>query len=291
MVRLTRDQWWPLAERHRVRAERWTSRRLERSLRGEKHPVEDFLFEYYNLSPGQLERWHPGLDTVLLDAPEYADLGAYVTTADATTVDVTRLERRLRGLRWTRELLQVTTAREPAFGCFGLPEWAMVHRSETVRHPQLPLRLGAEETARVVETHRLACSHVDAFRFFTPAARPLNAWPLERADQLRREQPGCLHVTMDLYRIAFRMLPFVEATVVLDAFELAMEVRRTDMAASPYDVTGLGLDPIAIETVDGKAEYVRRQRDLTERATPLRARLLALCDDLVERAEHVGVPA
>lgn len=291
MVRLTRDQWRPLAERHRVRAERWTSRRLERSLRGEKHPVEDFLFEYYNLSPGQLERWHPGLGTALLDAPEYAELGAYVTTAGVTTVDRTRLARRLRGLRWTRDLLQVTTAREPAFGCFGLHEWAMVHRSETIRHPQLPLRLGTEGTARVVETHRLACSHVDAFRFFSPAARPLNAWSLERADQLSREQPGCLHVTMDLYRIAFRMLPFVEATVVLDAFELAMEVRRTDMAASPYDVTGLGLDPIAIETVDGKAEYVRRQREITERATPLRARLLALSEDLIERAEHVEVPA
>ncbi|GAA2078977.1 hypothetical protein GCM10009821_18680 [Aeromicrobium halocynthiae] len=291
MTRLTRDQWGPRAERHRTRAARWTSRRLERSLRGEKHPVEDFLFEYYNLSPGQLERWHPGLGTGLVDAPEYAGLGAYVTTGDVTTVDPARLDRRVRGLRWTRDLLQVTTAREPAFGCFGLHEWAMVHRSESVRHPQLSLRLGAEGTSRVVESHRIACSHVDAFRFFTPAARPLNAWPLQRADQLRREQPGCLHVTMDLYRIAFRMLPFIEATVVLDAFELAMEVRRTDMAASPYDVTGLGIEPIAIETGEGKAEYVRRQRDLTERAAPLRARLLGLCEDLLARAERAGAQA
>lgn len=291
MTRLTRDQWRPLADRHRARAERWTIRRLERSRRGEKHPVEDFLFEYYNLSPGQLERWHPGLGTVLVDAPEYAALGAYVSTGDATTVDPVRLVRRLRGLRWTRDLLRATTSREPAFGCLGLHEWAMVHRSETVRHPQLPLRLGPEGTARVVESHRIACTHVDAFRFFTPAARPLNAWPLERADQLRREQPGCLHVTMDLYRVAFRMLPFVEATVVLDAFELAMEVRRTDMAASPYDVSGLGLEPVAIETVDGKAEYVRRQRELTERAAPLRARLLEQCEDLLRRAERMEVLA
>ena len=291
MIRLTRDQWSLVADRHRARAERWTHRRLERSLRGEKHPVEDFLFEYYNLSPGQLERWHPGLDVALLDAPEYADLGAYVTDGDATTVDAARLSRRLPGLRWTRDLLTTTGGREPAFGCFGLHEWAMVHRTETVRHPQLPLRLGVEGTAQVVESHRLACTHVDAFRFFTPAARVLNAWPLERDDQLRREQPGCLHVTMDLYRIAFRMLPFVEASVVLDAFELAMEVRRTDMAASPYDVSGLGLEPVPVETSEGKAEYVRRQRDLTERAGPLRTRLLALCEDLLERAERAEVSA
>ncbi|RLV51354.1 3-methyladenine DNA glycosylase, partial [Aeromicrobium phragmitis] len=44
---------------------------MERRERGESHPVHDFLFEYYNLSPGALERWHPGLDVALADAPEY----------------------------------------------------------------------------------------------------------------------------------------------------------------------------------------------------------------------------
>ena len=89
---------------------------------------------------------------------------------------------------------------------------------------------------------------------------------------------------MDLYRIAFRLLPFVDAGIVLDAFALARDVREVDMRASPYDLATLGLTPIPIETVEGKAEYVRLQRELTGRAAPLRDRLVALCDDLLSRA-------
>ncbi|WP_374999680.1 3-methyladenine DNA glycosylase [Aeromicrobium sp. CTD01-1L150] len=281
---LPADDWRCLAEHHRERAHIWTQPHLARARRREKHPVDDFLFEYYNLSPGQLERWHPGLGVALADAPEYESLGAYVTVDGAATVDPARLERRLPGLRWTRDLLARTTERDPTFGCFGLHEWAMVYRTDDVRHPQLDLRLGADGTADVVDSHQLACTHVDAFRFFTPAARPLNSEVLTRDHQLEREQPGCLHATMDLYRLAFRMLPFIEATVVLDTFELAIEVRRTDMAASPYDLTSLGLDPIPVETAAGKAEYVRRQRRFTERAAPLRQHLLEDCERLLSFA-------
>src|SRR5690606_34611385 len=109
----------------------WTSRRLQRRLRGDSHPVEDFLFEYYNLSPGALERWHPGLDIALADAPEYQGLGGYVTRADGTvTADPGRLAARLPGLRWTRELLTRTAARTPRLRCFGLHEWAMVYNAD-----------------------------------------------------------------------------------------------------------------------------------------------------------------
>ena len=34
--------------------------------RGEKHPVVDFLFEYYRFRPSWLKRWHPGPDVILL---------------------------------------------------------------------------------------------------------------------------------------------------------------------------------------------------------------------------------
>ena len=37
----------------------------DRAGRGEKHPVEDFLFTYYDLRVGALRRWHPGLGVVL----------------------------------------------------------------------------------------------------------------------------------------------------------------------------------------------------------------------------------
>jgi len=278
---LSRSEWLPLAEAHRQRAQVHTRPHLARRADGEKHPVADFLFEYYNLSPGQLERWHPGLGVGLADAPEYAALGAYVEVDGVATVDEARLGKRLPGLRWTRDLLSRTASRPARTGCFGLHEWAMVYRDADDRRHPAPLRLGAAGTDAVVESNRLACTHVDAFRFFTDEARPLNVEVLGREHQLAWEQPGCLHATMDLYRIAFRLLPFVEASIVLDAFDLALAVREVDMMASPYDLSDLGYAPIAIETPDGKAEYVRRQRGFTEAAAPLRARLLELVDGLL----------
>ncbi|KQO38760.1 hypothetical protein [Aeromicrobium sp. Leaf245] len=274
------ERWKTLALAHRDRARRWTAPHLLRRERREPHPVVDFLFEYYNLSPGQLERWHPGLGTGLLHAPTHAALGAYVTHEGVTTVDAQRLTSRAAGLRWTRALLAATLDRPARWGCFGLHEWAMVYRAEQPRH-DLPLRLGRSGTDAVVESHPLGCTHVDAFRFFTPQAAPLNAQHLGREHQLDQEQPGCLHANMDLYRIAFRLLPFVESTVVLDAFELALEIRAVDMQASPYDVSAFGLEPIAIETPEGKAEYVRRQRAFADRAEPLRRTLLDHVDRLL----------
>ncbi len=281
---LSHATWSPRAEAHRERARTWTAPHLARRDAGVKHPVEDFLFEYYDQSPARLERWHPGLGVGLEDAPEYAALGAYTTTDGVTTADPARLERRLPGLRWTRELLSRTAERPPRLGCFGLHEWAMLYRTDAPRHPQVPLRLGASGTAAVVDSHRLACTHVDAYRFFTEAARPLNETTLTRDDQLQLEQPGCLHVSMDLYRIAYRLAPFVESTIVLDTFELAHAVRQIDMRASPYDLSDHGLEPIRVEEPGGKAEYVRHQRALTERAAPLRARLLRSVDDLLRLA-------
>lgn len=281
---LTREQWRESAATHAARARVWTDPHLARRSSGQAHPVEDFLWEYYDLSPGGLQRWHPGLDVVLLDAAEYAGLSGYIATPRGVWVDPARLRRRAKGLRWTRDLLARTTEAAPRWGCFGLHEWAMVHGSAAPRHPQLALRLGSEGTDEVVRSHRISCTHVDAFRFFTPAARPLNEFALTRQRQLEHEQPACLHVSMDLYKVAYRLLPFVESSMVLEAFELALDVRRVDMQASPYNVTDFGLEPIAIETPEGKAEYVRRQREFTSRAEPLRSTLLDRVDRLLARA-------
>ncbi|GAA1727927.1 3-methyladenine DNA glycosylase [Aeromicrobium alkaliterrae] len=293
VIVLDRTTWLPRAEAHRERAERWTRPHLERRRIGADHPVEDFLFEYYNYSPGALARWHPGLGVGLVDSPEHAALGAYATADGVSSVDASRLKRRLPGLRWTQSLLERTRDAEPRWSCFGLHEWAMVHgASDERRHTSQPLRLGADGTDEVVRSHSLQCTHVDAFRFFTPTAAPLNAHQLTRDDQIRHEQPGCVHVSMDLYRLAFRLMPFAESTIVLDAFELALDARQVDMRASPYDVTNLGLTPIPVETAEGKAEYVREQRRLAALAEPVRARLLAEVTGLLERgAAVVGAPS
>ena len=159
----------------------------------------------------------------------------------------------------------------------------MVYRlpADQVRHADWPLRLGSEGTDAVVESHRIGCSHFDAFRFFTDAARPLNQLHPRHDDRPAFEQPGCLHAGMDLYKHAYRMSPLVCSDLVADCFELARDIRVLDMRASPYDLSGLGYPPVEIETVAGKQEYVTAQREFAERGAPLRQRLLDECDRLL----------
>jgi hypothetical protein len=180
-------------------------------------------------------------------------------------------------------LLGATAARPGSFGCFGLHEWAMVYGlpEEQTRHSDWPLRLGTSGTDRVVESHRIACSHFDAFRFFTPPARSLNLIQPGRDDRTDFEQPGCLHAGMDLYKHAFRLTPMVCSDLVADCFALASDIRVLDMRASPYDLADLGFSPVKIETPEGKQEYAAAQREFAFRGAPLRARLLAECERLL----------
>ncbi len=185
-------------------------------------------------------------------------------------------------------LLTATASRPPQLGCFGLHEWAMVYRldQDEVRHATWPLRLGTSGTDEVVEGHRIACSHFDAYRFFTDAARPRNRLRPRRDDRADFEQPGCLHAGMDLYKHSFRLSPLVPSELVADCFELARDIRTLDMRASPYDLTELGYEPVRIETPEGKQEYVSAQRTFAERGAPLRARLADECVRLLAVAER-----
>jgi hypothetical protein len=159
----------------------------------------------------------------------------------------------------------------------------MVYRTDAPRHGQVPLRLDAEATDAVLESLPVHCTHHDAFRFFTDAARPRNAVVPTRAGQVANEQPGCLHATMDLYKWAYKLSPATPAELVADCFALAVDVRELDMRASPYDLTGLGYPPVRIETPVGRAEYARAQAAFARRAAPLRSRLIELCDLLLAR--------
>jgi len=259
--------------------ERRAADRLERFRHpGSYHPVFDFLFEYYPVRPSHLKRWHPGIDTALEgDAPQ-ASWRDYHETADGITVDVeSYMKRRGSSVDYILDLLRRSSTNPAHFDCFGLHEWAMVYHTDSPRH-DLPLRLGAEGTNRVVDTHSLKCSHYDAFRFFTPPARPLNLTVLNREDQPANDQAGCVHVTMDLYKWAWKLGPLVPGDLFLDCLDLAIDARILDMEASPYDCRDWGLGVVPIETPEGKAAYVNRQRGLAERAQPLRERLVAVME-------------
>ena len=184
---------------------------------------------------------------------------------------------------WLRDLLVVMRERPPFFGCFGLHEWAMAYRQtpDEIRHSAWPLRFSREELAQIVESQPVCCTHFDAFRFFTPAARPLNRVQPARDTVPAQEQRGCLHANMDLYKWAFKLAPFTPGELLADCFELARDLREVDMQASPYDLRALGFAPIAIETSAGRAEYERCQRTFTTRGEPLRERLIALCHRLL----------
>ncbi|WP_371403733.1 3-methyladenine DNA glycosylase [Kribbella sp. NBC_00662] len=278
---LTFAEWSSYAMDHAARVDGLVAGHLERRQRREAHPVEDFLFTYYSTRPNQLRVWHPGPGVRLLDASEYGDRRGYVVVDGAASLDPAEIARRADNIAWIRRLLASTLDRQPQFGCFGLHEWAMVYRTSDVRHEKWPLRLGAEGTDRVVESHKVACSHFDAFRFFTPSARPLNVLQPTRESQPVLEQGGCLHANMDLYKWAAKLMPFTPSSLLLDCFELARDIRTLDMQASPYDLAPLGYPPVRIETPEGKAEYTAAQRSFADRARPLRRQLVTLCDELL----------
>ncbi|WP_062517414.1 hypothetical protein [Demequina gelatinilytica] len=272
---LPRARWEALATAHAASADALTAGHRARKGRGERHAVEDFLFEYYATRPSHLRRWHPGPGVALEDAPEHAGWRFYRTDGTRTELDAAAfMEARGTAVDLIERLLRATAARPARLGCFGLHEWAMAYRAgEGIRHP-LPLRLGQDGTDEVVESHPIACSHFDAFRFFTPAAVPLNRMQPTRETQVDLEQPGCLHATMDLYKWAAKLAPAIPSSLQLEAFALALEVRQVDMQASPYDVSSYGLPAIAVETAEGKREYVERQRDFSERGAALRERIV-----------------
>lgn len=286
LVALSEADWRAREAAHHARADALTAGHRARALRHEKHPVEDFLWTYYSVRPGELRRWHPGAGVVLEGAGDERREWRYyreVNVSDATIDLATFFAKRGSTVDYIERLLAATIERTPQFGCFGLHEWAMVYHlgPDQVRHAGLPLRIGHEATDHVVESHHIACSHFDAYRFFTPDAAPLNTLHPTRENQPDTEQAGCLHAGMDVYKWASKLGPIIEGSLLLDCFEFARDIREVDMCASPYDVTGIvgangeALVPIRVETLEGKQQYAELQRTFAERGNLLRERVLA----------------
>lgn len=271
--------WQARREQHHARVDRMTAERRRRASAGESHPVEDFLFTYYPYRVGALRRWSPGWGVTL--AAEVIPEGEtwwQLSPAGLRVAETERDEAALRRVRFIRQLCLAVASRPAFHACFGLHEWAMVYRAEAARrHQGWPLRLTSAETDAVVESMPVRCTHFDAFRFFTPEARPLNRLQPDLDGRIENEQPGCIHATMDLYKWAMKLGPLVPSELAAAAFVLAADARSIDMRASPYDLANLGYEPIRIETSEGRAAYEVEQRRLAAAAAPVRAELVDWC--------------
>lgn len=277
-------EWKAEKKAHEQRVDALIDDYLEARSRQEKNPVMDFLFEYYAFRPSNLRKWSPGIDVTLSfsgfeDLPEVSEMTIENNTA---FVDPTLFpEKRISSLKWMLGMLENTQQSRPSFGCFGMHEWAMVYKSENPRHSQVPMRMEPDELAEFVESRPLLCTHFDAFRFFTKPAQPMNRFELSREKFHETEQPGCIHSNMDLYKWAFKMYPWIPSSLILDAFELAVEARYIDMQASPYDLRDQGLEPIKIETDSGRKEYKQKQEMIFEKGLPIRERVIEQMRELL----------
>ena len=299
---LSHAEWTAQREKHVRKVEELTAAARERRTRGERHPVWDFMFSYYPVTPGKLAHWHPGIGVALeienhaegaesasikktAELPKHKD--HYVEREGTWTLDPEKhWADRGKSIGYIHRLLALTLQRPPQLGCFGLHEWAMVYK-DAPRHPE-PLRLGAEGTDAVVDQGQLKCTHFDAYRFFTERAVPLNELSPARESQHELEQPGCLHATMDVYKWATKLGPVIPGDLWLRTFELACDVRILDMEASPYDLREWGFSPVKIEEPAGRAEYVRRQRELMECGQALRAEIIGILESYFSQLRPVS---
>jgi hypothetical protein len=274
---LEENDWIALKNRHEEILAPVLDPYLEKRSRQVKDPVLDFLFEYYPFRPSHLRRWSPGLGVKLITRgneplPEISELVVENGTAFINPAFFTA--KRMKSVQWTLDLLTDSTANKPLFGCFGMHEWAMVYRAGEVRHGQVPLRLPDSEIEAFVESRPLVCTHFDAFRFFTESARPMNKHQLNRDIFRKMEQPGCIHTNMDLYKWAYKLFPWISGELIRETFLNAVEARKVDMQASPYDATQFGLKPIKIETEEGRKMYLDKQGEIYDRSMPLRKKLI-----------------
>ena len=288
-VALPYATWQATARAHFEKAQQWTMPYRSRRAAGVMHPSHDFIFIYFRFAPALLEGWHPGLG-VAFEAPE--DIQGfnekyYTREGDSLCLDPSKLDDKARKrLQWQLDLCRSIQNKPAQFSCFGMHEWAMVYQGGPEGRPRhegkLPMRLSQAEIDAIVEARPTCCSHFDAFRFFTDSAKPFNKIHPTQDERMTNEQPGCLHTNMDLYKWTAKSMPWVGSELLWETFEYAMRCREVDMRGSPYDCSSLGFKAIPVETEAGREEYEREQRALTEAGKPLRARLIAALEVLLE---------
>lgn len=277
-------KWKAEKAAHEQRVDELLNDYLQARSRQEKNPVMDFLFEYYAFRPANLRKWSPGIGVNLFFSKleELPEISEIITYDNVAFVDPRLFpKKRISSLNWMLKMLMNTQQSRPSFGCFGMHEWAMVYKSDNPRHDQLPMRMEPDELSEFVESRPLLCTHFDAFRFFTEPAKPMNKFELSREKFHETEQPGCIHSNMDLYKWAFKMYPWISTSLILEAFELAVEARYIDMQASPYDLREQGMEPIKIETGEGRKEYKLKQEMIYAKGVPVREKIIETMQKLL----------
>lgn len=264
------------------------------------NPIYNFLHSYYKYSTSDLKRYSPGLSVTLVGAVPgldgeilhdkfmtFSETGGFYSVAQFRYLVHGKYS--LERLTRDRDILRSTSTKAPFFGCFGLHEWAMLYSgngSATPRHQEsMQLRVDQQTIDAVVGVPgQLRCTHYDAFRFFQPAAKPINTVKsLSRENTSRHEQPGCIHANMDLFRYAYQLYPFVSSALLVQALTLALEARKVDMRASPYDVSAFeGCEvPICVETPQGRKLYIEEQERVAAAAVPIRKALLSIYEEVL----------
>lgn len=272
-----------------------------------EHPIFNFLHTYYRYSSESIMKWSPGvasvdcLESTIIEGVTQADVDEgllhdkYICldqesgTAKYSVEALSKDKKKLDLFTRNRDILRSSSTRQPVFSCYGLHEWAMLYKNNEKKQ-SLQLRLPQEKIDEVVESVPLRCTHYDAFRFFEKSAQRFNKIQLTRATQVAREQPACIHATMDLFKYAYSIYPLCSADLLRDSLKVALKARYIDMRASPYDVSTFAgcEEPIHVETEEGKALYAREQEALMELSAPLRSRLTAVYDSVLIQAALQG---
>ena len=274
---LSAIEWQAEADAYRRIIETITVPMRERKSRNEKHPVYDFLHTYYSFPLGRLERWHPGPEVTLEDAPKNLFPEKFYAHREGTALLTPSLltKKGRQRLAWIFNLLRLTQSRPPHLACHGLHEWAMVYSGADIRHRgSAPLRLPQAEIDTLVSSRPVSCSHFDAFRFYAPEAAQFNKLSPTLLDREKNEQPGCIHANMDLYKWAYKSSPWISSDLLSETLFFAIEAREIDMRAAPYDLSAWDYDAIKVETSEGRREYESEQHKLYLRGLKLRQKLI-----------------
>ena len=216
---------------------------------GERHAVEDFLYDYYGTKPSLLRRWHPGAGVALGRRRRPREHAAGAGTATDADGAVTARRRRRSSptaatpSRFVRELLGATASRRPArsaaSGCTS-GRWSTGRTTSTGTRCRCGSgsdghrrrRRGAPDPLHALR--RVPLLHARGGRAQPAAADPRRAAGME--------QPGCLHAGDGPLQVgAQARARSCPATCCSTASSSPATSATLDMQASPYDVTDVGL--------------------------------------------------